>query len=767
MKKLSTISLLILLALPSATFASSPTVTGAAHQFTQNHAASTDTVSLDFTDTTGQNKMLVVYFSSGNLSSVTGITWNGTSMTRSDTFSGTNIEPARVYTLANPDVSAAHNLVISYNPTFNTAVTVTAFVLQDAMQSSFVDQQGYQGNASATSVSTPALTSSSTSVMLGSAVVDVGISGLAATNGTALGSAQQQTTYENVWSLVSWRPATGAADTLGYSWTTSKSSDSYAISIKYQAPSGGGGGPGGNTPSCDSPLQYLIFTYDAIGNITNVTDCSNTGTGKKLTFVYDDLSRLTSASTTAASSTSYRHSFSYDWLGSITGFSTTTSATSTYTYAGTGNANPHAPTGIGATTLSYDNNGNLATSSPWGYQWDWRNRLKLAGNGTATSTYTYDDQNNRVTQVAAGTTTTYPNKYVSVTGASTTDYIYIPGIQGDVLVAAVEANGTATTTRYMHPDNLGSTNVVTNATGSPIQALDYYPYGSGRIASSSSSQDEKHKFIGQYADSASGLDYLNARYYDGQRTQFLSEDAVFWEIGQTRDGKSALLNPQSQNSYSYAEDNPITKKDPWGRYVEISGTLIAPGRAWSAGIRFDSNGIDYFLSGGVGAGLSAGFEAMWAPGVMLSHTNQAAVTANGTVADVFGGRVSQNIYTYDPVTKKTIPNGDPVLGLVLGAGTGASAQFEGLAPIPYLVWNRPIAPSKLGSTANIPASIMSYSTYMNSASTPSQYVVQNNTTFARTSSGSLAPTSLPASVSQGGSTYYRNSSGLLSTKPSI
>jgi hypothetical protein len=204
---------------------------------------------------------------------------------------------------------------------------------------------------------------------------------------------------------------------------------------------------------------------------------------------------------------------------------------------------------------------------------------------------------------------------------------------------------------------------------------------------------------------------------------------------------------QSLNSYSYANDNPIVNSDPTGRYFEISGSLVAPGRAWSAGLRFDANGIDYFLSGGVGVGLSAGIEAMWAPGVELSHTNQASLSANGTVADGLGGRLSQNIWTYDPTTKKTIPNGDPALGLVLGGGAGASVQLEASAPVPYLVWNRPTPPSTIGSTANIPATLSSYNNYMSSYRAPTPYVVQNNTTYARTSSGGLTSTSLPATVS--------------------
>src|SRR6266478_5599755 len=55
---------------------------------------------------------------------------------------------------------------------------------------------------------------------------------------------------------------------------------------------------------------------------------------------------------------------------------------------------------------------------------------------------------------------------------------------------------------------------------------------------------------------------LQARYYDGSKGGFLSEDPVFWG-----DPKSQMLtDPQSLNSYSYAGDNPITRSDPTGRF---------------------------------------------------------------------------------------------------------------------------------------------------------------------------------------------------------
>jgi RHS repeat-associated protein len=85
--------------------------------------------------------------------------------------------------------------------------------------------------------------------------------------------------------------------------------------------------------------------------------------------------------------------------------------------------------------------------------------------------------------------------------------------------------------------------------------LDYYPYGSTRI-SSATSTNERRKYIGQFSDD-SGLSYLNARYYSPTQGQFLTEDPVFW-------GKQNLSNPQSFNTYSYSNDNPIIGKDPNG-----------------------------------------------------------------------------------------------------------------------------------------------------------------------------------------------------------
>jgi RHS repeat-associated protein len=121
---------------------------------------------------------------------------------------------------------------------------------------------------------------------------------------------------------------------------------------------------------------------------------------------------------------------------------------------------------------------------------------------------------------------------------------------------------------YSFPDNQNSTNVVTDATSVIQQTLDYYPYGSARISSGSNVQ--QRKYIGQFSDS-SGLDYLNARYLSSDRGQFISEDPVF--LGDPK--QQNIQDPQSFNTYSYSQNNPITRSDPSGR----CGTICVVGSA--------------------------------------------------------------------------------------------------------------------------------------------------------------------------------------------
>lgn len=136
------------------------------------------------------------------------------------------------------------------------------------------------------------------------------------------------------------------------------------------------------------------------------------------------------------------------------------------------------------------------------------------------------------------------------------------------LIATVESATPAPKVYYNHLDHLGGTAAVSTADGYLSQELAYYPFGAMRVDEQYGDLNQKNRYIGQEYDEETDLSYLNARYYEGTRGQFASQDPVFWEIGQSQNGIKALFDSQSQNSYSYARNNPIIYKDADGRYWE-------------------------------------------------------------------------------------------------------------------------------------------------------------------------------------------------------
>lgn len=231
-----------------------------------------------------------------------------------------------------------------------------------------------------------------------------------------------------------WRVAFVDVAGAGSAWSTTTASFSLAAAAT-------------TSPSFVEVIQDINFTYDDVGNITQIVDRSDTGAGKVVTYQYDDLYRLLSASTTAASSTPYHYAYTYNSLGNIM-TAVALGATSTYIYAETGYANPHAPTSVGGVTHAYDNNGNLTGAGSTGYAWDYRNRMSATGSGGATTTYAYDHTEQRVKKVSGATTTIYPNKFYDVTGSTINKSIFAGGELVATVGGGSGGSGSSTMTSF-------------------------------------------------------------------------------------------------------------------------------------------------------------------------------------------------------------------------------------------------------------------------------------------------------------------------------
>ena len=148
---------------------------------------------------------------------------------------------------------------------------------------------------------------------------------------------------------------------------------------------------------------------------------------------------------------------------------------------------------------------------------------------------------------------------------------------------------------YIHPDHLGGAGVITDQNGQIDELLDYNSFGAVRLDQQMGRHNEKRKYIGQELDEETGLQYLNARYYDPALGRFISQDPQFWNLPE-----SSLIDPQQQNSYSYARNNPIVLSDPLGLSSATYNPI--PSGGWRFGQLMGSfKGVNAYYNG-IGSG---------------------------------------------------------------------------------------------------------------------------------------------------------------------
>ncbi|MBT2750023.1 MULTISPECIES: RHS repeat-associated core domain-containing protein [unclassified Lysobacter] len=131
-----------------------------------------------------------------------------------------------------------------------------------------------------------------------------------------------------------------------------------------------------------------------------------------------------------------------------------------------------------------------------------------------------------------------------------------------LLAVATFAAPAQTVVEYIHTDALGSPVAITDANQQVIEHSEYEPYG---LQVNRTIQDGPG-YTGHVSDAATGLSYMQQRYFDSSIGKFLSVDPV------TVDVKMGA----NFNRYWYANNNPYKFIDPDGRYVCTSGKPGAP-----------------------------------------------------------------------------------------------------------------------------------------------------------------------------------------------
>lgn len=293
-------------------------------------------------------------------------------------------------------------------------------------------------------------------------------------------------------------------------------------------------------------LLKLSYSYDNVGNVSGIVDHLNLANNQ--TFVYDHLNRLTGATGPyGAGGAQATLTYAYNRIGNMTcnsQISPCSDISPNYTYpvSGANSVRPHAVTGAGSYTYTYDPNGNMLTGAGRTFAYDAENRLASITVGSGSTQMVYDYSGERVKKTEpGGATTTYIGDLVDCTASGCTKYYFA----GNTRIALKDPYGQV---YYYQQDHLGSSTVVTNSSGTSVQMLAYYPYGWTRV--NTGSVNVHHKFTGQELDESTALYYYGARYYDPVIGRFISADSL------------TFRSPQKLNRYSYVLNNPIRYIDP-------------------------------------------------------------------------------------------------------------------------------------------------------------------------------------------------------------
>ncbi|RLC74684.1 MAG: hypothetical protein DRJ03_31515, partial [Chloroflexi bacterium] len=109
---------------------------------------------------------------------------------------------------------------------------------------------------------------------------------------------------------------------------------------------------------------------------------------------------------------------------------------------------------------------------------------------------------------------------------------------------------------YHLPDALGSVRQVVDGAGAVVSAREWSPYGVELALSGVEGVGAAQAglgYTGEWFDADVGLEYLRARWYDGQTGRFVSKDLWVGEFG-----------PQAINRHVYVLNRPVNATDPTG-----------------------------------------------------------------------------------------------------------------------------------------------------------------------------------------------------------
>ena len=304
----------------------------------------------------------------------------------------------------------------------------------------------------------------------------------------------------------------------------------------------------GNIASATLNGKWTGYTYDALGQLVQVNDHSDTRSGEN--------------------GTTWK--YTYDLGGNILkkerfAYADTTTPLETVTYEYGDAAWRDKLTAVNGNDIAYDAIGNPLNDGTWTYTWQNGRQLQKMQKPGVTAEFVYNADGLRVQKTVNGVATKYTlhgKNIVHITSGTDelhffydaqnrpavvvyngTAYAYVKSLQGDI-VAILDENGN-TVVSYGY-----------DAWGAPLWCTGELAETLGKV--------QPFRYRGYVFDEETGLYYLRSRYYNPRWGRFVNADVILFQ--EKTSGK--------HNLFTYCHNAPINYADPSGMSIIALGGLL-------------------------------------------------------------------------------------------------------------------------------------------------------------------------------------------------